>query len=144
MFRGRFNHIIDSKGRLNFSAKFREVLTNNYEEKLIVVKYYQCLRGYPLSEWIAFEKAKSQQYRNQAQEDTLRMVLGSLAECGFDKQGRILIPQNLREYAGLNREVVLIGMFRKIEIWDKTRLEEHEAGVQESQDLGEALTQLGL
>jgi MraZ protein len=144
MFRGRFYHAIDAKGRLNFSAKFREVLANNYEEKLIVVKYYQCLRAYPLSEWIAFEKAKSQQYRNKAQEDTLRMVLGSLAECSFDKQGRILIPQNLREYAGLTKEVVLIGMFKKIEIWDRKRLEEHETTIHESQDLGEALTQLGL
>ncbi len=144
MFRGRFNHNIDAKGRLNFPAKFREVLSSNYEEKLIVVKYNRCLRAYPLSEWIAFEKSKSQQYRNQAQEDTLRMVLSSLAECTIDKQGRILIPQDLRDYAGLSKEVVLIGMFKKIEIWDKKRQEEHEAGVQESQDLGEALTQLGL
>lgn len=144
MFRGRFNHNIDAKGRLNFPAKFREVLTNNYEEKLIVVKYNQCLRSYPLSEWIAFEKSKSGQYRTQAQEDTLRMVLGSVAECSFDKQGRILIPQNLRDYAGLSKEAVLIGVFKKIEIWDKKRLDEHEAKVQESQDLGEALTQLGL
>ncbi len=144
MFRGRFNHNIDAKGRLNFPAKFREILANNYEEKLIIVKYLQCLRAYPLTEWIAFEKAKSQQYRNAAQEETLRMVLSSLAECGFDKQGRVLIPQNLREYAGLTKEAVLIGMFKKIEIWDKKRLEGHEAKVQESQDLGEALTQLGL
>ena len=64
MFRGRFNHTIDAKGRLNFPAKFREVLANNYEEKLIVVKYNRCLRAYPLSEWISFEKSKSQQYRN--------------------------------------------------------------------------------
>jgi MraZ protein len=144
MFRGRFNHNIDAKGRLNFPVKFREILANNYEEKLIIVKYLQCLRAYPLSEWIVFEKAKSQQYRNESQEETLRMVLSSLAECGFDKQGRVLIPQNLREYAGLTKEAVLIGMFKKLEIWDKKRLEEHEAKVQESQDLGEALTQLGL
>jgi len=144
MFWGRFNHTIDAKGRLNFPAKFREVLANNYEEKLIVVKYNRCLRAYPLSEWITFEKSKSQQYRNQAQEDTLRMVLSSLAECAIDKQGRILIPQDLRDYAGLSKDAVLIGMFKKIEIWDKKRQEEHEALVQESQDLGEALTQLGL
>jgi MraZ protein len=144
MFRGRFQHNIDAKGRLNFPAKLREVLSNNYEEKLIIVKYLECLRAYPLTEWIAFEKAKAPQYRSQALEQTLRMVLGSLAECGFDKQGRILIPQSLREYAGLTKEVVLIGMFKKMEIWDKQRLEEHEAKIQESQDLGEALAQLGL
>jgi MraZ protein len=144
VFRGRFHHNIDTKGRLNFPAKFRDVLSSSYEDKLIIVKYSQCLRAYPLSEWITFEKSKSQQYRNEAQEDTLRMVLSSLAECGFDKQGRILIPQNLRDYAVLSKEVVLIGMFKKIEIWDKGRLNDHEARVQESQDLGEALTQLGL
>ena len=74
----------------------------------------------------------------------MRMVLSSLAECAIDKQGRILIPQDLRDYAGLSKDAVLIGMFKKIEIWDKKRQEEHEALVQESQDLGEALTQLGL
>ncbi len=144
MFRGKFNHNIDDKGRLNFPARFREVLAENFEEKLILVKFNRCLRSYPLSEWIAFEESKSKQYRTPAQEAALRVVLASLAECGFDKQGRILIPQELRDYAGLTKEVVLIGVFNKIEIWDKGRWEEEVVKVQEAQDLGEALAQLGL
>ncbi len=144
VFRGKFTHNIDAKGRLSFPAKFREVLSGNFEEKLIVIKYNRCLRAYPLSEWIAFENARNKQYRTPAQEETLRMVLGSLGECGFDKQGRILIPQDLRDYAGLNKEVVLVGVFNKIEIWASQRWDEEVLRVQESQDLPEALAQLGL
>jgi MraZ protein len=145
VFRGKFNHNIDAKGRLSFPAKFREVLANNFEDRLILVKHSRCLRAYPLSVWTTFENSRFNQYRTPEQEAALRLVLGSLAECGFDKQGRILIPQDLRTYAGLDKEAVLVGIFNKIEVWDRQRWEEEVVvKVQESQDFGEALSQLGL
>jgi len=145
VFRGRFNHNIDAKGRLNFPAKFREVLANNFEEKLILVKHNRCLRAYPLSVWTTLEKTRFNQYRTPEQEAVLRWVLGSMAECGFDKQGRILIPQDLRSHAELNRESVVVGMLNKIEVWNRQRWEEEvEVRVLETVNVDEALQQLGL
>ncbi len=145
MFRGRFNHNIDAKGRLNFPAKFREVLANSFEEKLILVKHKRCLRAYPLSVWTTIEKTKLNQYRTPEQEAVLRWVLGSMAECGFDKQGRILIPQDLRSHADLIRESVVVGMLNRIEVWNRQRWEDEvEVRVQEQVNVDEALQQLGL
>jgi MraZ protein len=144
VFRGKFNHNVDAKGRLNFPAKFREVLANNYEERVVLAKHDRCLRGYPLSEWKAFEKAKDKVYRTKEQENILRFFLASCADCGFDKQGRILIPQELRDYAGVTKEVVLVGMLSRFEIWDRERWESEIVKTLEAEDIGDALAQLGL
>ncbi|NOY52476.1 MAG: division/cell wall cluster transcriptional repressor MraZ [Deltaproteobacteria bacterium] len=145
MFRGRFNHNIDAKGRLNFPAKFREVFADNFEEKLILVKHNRCLRAYPLSVWKTLEETKFNQFRTPDQEAVFRWVLGSMAECGFDKQGRILIPQDLRNHADLSRETVVVGMLNRIEVWNRQRWEEEVEGrVQETLNVEEALQQLGL
>jgi len=145
VFRGRFNHSIDTKGRLNLPAKFREVLAGKFEEKLILVKHNRCLRAYPLSVWKTLEKTKFTQFRTPEQEAVFRWVLGSMAECGFDKQGRILIPQDLRAHADLTRETVVVGILDKIEVWNRQRWEEEVEGrVQESFNVEEALQELGL
>ncbi len=144
MFRGKFNHNIDAKGRLSFPAKFREILANSYEEQVVLARHDRCLRGYPLSVWKAFETAKDKTYRSKAHEDLLRVIFASCADCNFDKQGRILIPQELRDHAGLTKEVVLVGMLSRFEIWDKGRWEEELAKTLAAEDMGEALAQLGL
>jgi len=144
VFRGRFQHNVDAKGRVSFPARFREILANNYEDRLVLIKYLRCLRAYPLTEWISFEKSVSARPLSLAQETLLRSIMASVAECPLDKQGRILIPQELRDFAGLSKEVVLVGMLKRIEIWDRARFEEQDAQVLESEEAAEVATQLGL
>ncbi len=146
MFRGRFEHSIDEKGRTSIPMKFREVLTTNYDERLIVSNFDRCLWAYPVGEWQKIEEKVAALPQFNAQVKALQRVFISAAcECPLDRQGRILIPPTLREYAGLERDLILVGMVRRIEIWDKPRWDEV---FRESQDAvgkaGAALADLGL
>lgn len=125
MFRGRFIHTIDSKGRVSVPIKFREVLSDKYEESLIVTtEVDQCLIAFPTEEWNRLEeKIRSLPSMSKELKAWMRFFYSGAVECPIDRQGRILIPPSLREYGSLNKEVVLIGLFNKIEIWDKGRWE---------------------
>lgn len=125
MFRGRFIHTIDSKGRVSVPIKFREVLSEKYEESLIVTtEVDQCLIAFPTEEWNRLEeKIRSLPSMSKELKAWMRFFYSGAVECPIDRQGRILIPPSLREYGNLNKEVVLIGLFNKIEIWDKGRWE---------------------
>ncbi len=125
MFRGRFIHTIDSKGRVSVPIKFREVLSEKYEESLIVTtEVDQCLIAFPTEEWNRLEeKIRSLPSMSKELKAWMRFFYSGAVECPIDRQGRILIPPSLREYGSLNKEVVLIGLFNKIEIWDKGRWE---------------------
>lgn len=138
MFRGRFDYSIDDKGRVSLPAKFREVLSTNYDERLIVTTFDQCLWAYPLSEWQAIEEkiAALPQFKSQVKA-LQRVFVSGAAECPLDKQGRIILPPNLREYGGLKKDVVFVGMTKRIEIWSKERW---EAVFNESQSLIETAT----
>lgn len=122
MFRGRFEHTIDSKGRTSIPSKFREVLVANHDERLIITNFDGALWAYPVVEWTAIENkvATLPQFREGV--NALRRVFISAAtECPIDKQGRILIMPTLRDYAGLKRDIVFVGMTKRIEIWAKDR-----------------------
>lgn len=138
MFRGRFDYSIDDKGRVSLPAKFREVLSTNYDERLIVTTFDQCLWAYPLTEWQAIEEkiAALPQFKSQVKA-LQRVFVSGAAECPLDKQGRIILPPNLREYGGLKKDVVFVGMTKRIEIWSKERW---EAVFNESQSLIESAT----
>lgn len=147
MFLGQFQHTIDTKGRVSIPSKFREILSDRYEETLIVTTDLdQCLVGYPIEEWrLIEEKAKGLPMMQQEVKDWLRVFYSRAVECGLDRQGRILIPTPLREYARLQREIVLLGMFNKIELWDQRRWKEKEIQLSKnSEKISEALAGLGL
>ena len=122
-FSGKYYYSLDQKGRIIIPAPFREILAANYYSmKLIFANdaFDRCLRAYPVEEW----KKHLEEVRSwpETLEETLyykRRVVGSAVECEIDKQGRVLIPAALREDAGLNGEVVLIGLGHMIEIWDR-------------------------
>lgn len=122
MFRGRYEHTIDAKGRVSFPVRFRQLLQERYDGRLIIAKFDECLVAYPFPEWLIFEeKAKG---LSQVSEDVtafLRYFYSSAMECPLDKLGRILIPPPLREFAGLGRDVVFAGMINRVEIWSKER-----------------------
>ncbi len=124
MFEERSYHTLDKKGRLAIPARFREALTNAGSETVWVTTYGDCLRCYAEDDWVNLrdQAAGMDEFDADAQ-IFLRFFVSGASQCPI-KQTRITIPQNLRDDAGLNREVVLVGLLNKFEIWDKVRWEE--------------------
>jgi len=120
MFRGRSVHTLDAKGRIRIPTRFRDILKTRYEDRFVITNLDRCLVAYPLQEWeIIEEKLGSLSRVRQDVKAFQRFFISGATECNFDKQGRILIPQTLREHASLDREVVLAGMLRSFEVWSK-------------------------
>lgn len=119
MFLGEFEHTIDDKGRVAIPARFREDLG----EGLVLTRGFdQCLQAFPRPIWQTVSKRVSELSMGNADARTLRRLLFSgAAEVEIDRQGRILIPQNLREYAGLAEQVVITGMDTYFELWSTER-----------------------
>jgi len=130
-FRGKYEHTIDEKGRVSFPVRFREVLRRYDSEVLIAIPWDNHLRAYPLAEWEILEN-KLKAGEGPPSEDLDRLIRyfeSESCECFLDKQGRVLLPQVLRTELGLQRDVVLIGMIDRVEIWNKdTWVVEREVG----------------
>lgn len=119
MFMGEYNHTIDAKGRLIIPAKFRETLG---EEFILTKGLDGCLSIYPMDEWKSFEeKLKALPLTDKNARAFLRFFVAGATSCELDRQGRILVPSTLREFAGLEKEVVLTGSLTRIEIWSKEK-----------------------
>jgi len=128
VFRGRFEHTIDEKGRLSIPSKFRELLSAKGENELVLTDFDSCLTAYPKDEWrVLEEKMKQLSMIQKDVRNFLRLFYSSATEVPLDPQGRILIPPQMRERAQLDREVVLLGLLNKIEIWDKESWEDFMA-----------------
>lgn len=141
MFMGEYNHTIDAKGRLIVPSKFRETLGDTF----VVTKGLDgCLFVYDNEEWGIFEeKLKSLPITNKEARQFVRFFLAGAAEVEVDKQGRILVPNVLREFAELNKDVVLIGVASRIEIWSKERFEGMTA-YEDMDEIAEHMAELGL
>jgi MraZ protein len=131
MFDGRRSRILDTKGRLNIPAFYKNILSGKYrDERLIVTNIPYCLLAYPFEEWrikvekwqVIEEKLGPYLFPPPEIESLMRYLLGGAVECPLDGQGRILIPSELRIEAGLTRDVVLLGRSNHFEIWDRDRL----------------------
>lgn len=144
MFKGRYEHLIDGKGRLSIPSRFRDTLSERYDSRLVVTTYDNCLIAYPLAEWQKLEDkiATLPEFKKDTKA-FLRFFYSSAADCAIDRLGRILLPQNLRDYARLEKEVVLIGAFRYMEIWSKPLWEEAEKAASQD-DIVSTLERLGL
>ncbi len=144
MFRGRYEHLIDSKGRLSIPSRIRETLNERYDSRLVITTYDSCLIAYPFAEWQKLEEKVSA--LPEFSKDTkafLRFFYSSATDCAIDKLGRILVPQALREYARLDKDVILIGAFRHIEVWSKALWEKAEQTAS-NEDIVNTLERLGL
>jgi MraZ protein len=141
MFMGEYTHSIDSKGRLIMPSKFREALGDEF----VVTKGLDgCLFVYPNEEWQAFEeKLKTLPLTNKNARQFSRFFLAGAATCEVDKQGRILIPGVLREFAELEKDVVLVGVLSRIEIWSKSKWVESNV-YDDMDDIAEHMEELGL
>ncbi len=146
MFQGRYEYTIDNKGRVSLPAKFREVLNKRYDNHLIITNFDSCLVAYPLSEWLTLvEKMKSLSLVKKDVKSFQRFFISGASECVIDKQGRLLIPPALREYAGLEKDVVFVGMINRLEIWNKERWDQEVNKFQEKfNEFSDTLADLGL
>ena len=142
MLIGEYSHTIDAKGRMIVPAKVRTELG----ERFIVTKGFDgCLYGYSIEEWKAIEeKVKTLPLiTGKDARNFTRFFFSSAIECEFDAQGRILISGNLREYANLVKDVVVIGVSNRIEIWSKENWNSYNDN-QDSDDIAEKMSMLGI
>lgn len=122
MFMSEYNHTLDPKGRLAIPAKFRESLGDAF---VISKGMDGCLYVYANEDWDAFEqKLQTLPLINKEARAFARFFLAGAASVEVDKQGRILLPAPLREFAGLTKDVVLVGVGSRVEIWSAERYEE--------------------
>ena len=136
---GQYAHNIDAKGRLFIPAKLREELGTTFH---VTIGQDHCLSVYSEDSWKAFEeRLKTMSY---SQIKDLRTVFANAADCEPDAQGRILIPAKLRGYADLKKEVVVIGSFDRVEIWNAERWAEMENEAFSSGSLEQAMEEMGL
>jgi len=122
MFRGRYEHTIDQKGRTSLPARYREVLASIGEKRIILTSSLDpCLVAYTMPEWLAFEEkiARLSQF-DRAVQKLRRIYVSGAVECEVDDSGRVLVPSTLRDHAKLAKDVIWAGAGHYAELWDKT------------------------
>lgn len=150
MFRGQYDHTLDTKGRVSLPARFREVLSEESldpADRVILTRTFQkCLVVYPFQQWTEFEE----RIRNLPQFDPAvqrlkRVYIAGAVECSLDKHGRILVPSTMRQYADLLRDVVWVGQLETIELWSQTRWQSAmDEALEDPKGLSQAMADLGL
>lgn len=143
MFMGEYQHNMDSKGRVIIPAKFREALG----EKFVATRGLDnCLFVYPMHEWSNLEKKlTSLPLTSKNARTFVRFFFSGATESELDKQGRVSIPANLRDYAKLEKEVVIIGLANRIEIWARERWDNFLSDAEDSyEEIAAAMEELGI
>ena len=142
MFIGEYQHGLDPKNRIIVPAKLREGLGNTF---VITKGLDGCLYAYPLSEWrILEEKLKTLPLTNKDARAFVRFFFSGACEVELDKQGRGLIPQNLKEYAGIEKDIVSIGVLSRVEIWSKEKWNEYNESNIDFDSIAEKMNDLGI
>ena len=141
MFMGEYNHTIDAKGRMIVPSKFREQLGNEF----VVTKGLDgCLFVYPNEEWHNIEeKFRTVPLTTKDARKFSRFFFAGAATCELDKQGRILIPPVLREFADLQKDVVSVGVLNRIEIWSKEKWSEN-CNYDDMDSIAESMQNIGI
>lgn len=125
MLLGEYRHNVDVKGRVSVPSKFREDLGQSF---VVTKGLDNCLFMYSKTEWETFEnKLKQLPLTNQDARSFMRFFFAGATECEVDKQGRINIPQVLREYANITKDVVIVGVATRAEIWDSQNWKNYTA-----------------
>ena len=142
MFLGEFNHTVDEKGRMTIPARFRPDLAQG----VVVTRGLDgCLALYPNAEWEKLaQKVNALPLTDRRARDFRRFMFGSASEAVPDRQGRVLIPVYLREYAAVDGEVTVVGMNTYIEIWNPETWQTMRQGVEIDDDNVERWAELGI
>jgi MraZ protein len=126
VFRGRYEHTIDPKGRLSIPARYREELVARSITTLVLTEGDRCVWAFPLDAWEQLEERLRQQSQfSPERRNIARVMVSSAKECPVDRAGRTLVPPELRDFAGLKKEVVIAGVLESFEIWSRERWVEH-------------------
>ncbi len=140
MFMGEYNHTIDAKGRIIIPSKFREALGDNF---VVTLGLDGCLFVYPNEEWMNFVAQLKSLPGSKEARQMQRYFMAGAANCEVDKQGRILIPNKLREQAGLEKDIVFVGVLSKIEIWSKEKWDSNN-DYDDMDQIAEHMSEFGL
>ena len=143
MLIGEYEHSLDTKGRLIMPSKLRE----DMGDKFVITKGLDgCLFGFSQTEWANFEaKLKTLPLTQKNARNFVRFFLSGAVECEIDKQGRFLLPNNLRTYAKLEKEINIIGVGTRIEIWNRENWKNYNSDENISADeIAENMTMLGI
>lgn len=140
---GEYQHSLDEKGRLIIPAKFRDDLGSSF---VITRGLDKCLFVYPAGEWSSLEeKLKNLPLTKADARSFVRFLLAGATQSDLDTQGRVMLPQNLREHANIQRDVVVIGVGTRVEIWAKEEWETYESNASSSfEEIAEKIVDLGL
>lgn len=143
MFIGEYRYTIDDKARLATPVKFRPILSKG---AVVTRGIDSCLFLYSNKEWEVLAQKLAKLPLTQAKSRALnRLMLAGAMEVEIDKQGRIILPDFLRKYAGIGRKVVIAGLYDRIEIWDEKKWEEYKSKSEEdSPEIAETLSSLGV
>lgn len=138
MFRGISTISIDIKGRLSMPSKYRDAIMDSASGQIVITVDHtdRCLLIYAMDQWLKVEQTlMALPNMNRRVRNMQRLILGHAAELELDVQGRVLLPQPLREYAGLDKRAVLVGQASKFELWDADLWQQaRDAWLQEAQD----------
>jgi MraZ protein len=143
MFLGEFSHNLDDKGRLTIPAKFRDELAGG----LVITRGIdRCLAVFPARVWEDLAERIAQLPLTQRSARNFgRLMFSGAADFIPDRQGRVLIPQGLREYAGLDSDAVIIGLYDRLEIWNPENWMTVKAAVEDdTESIAEQLQELGI
>lgn len=142
MFIGEYQHSLDDKGRVIVPSKYREKLGLSF---VLTKGLDGCLFLYTRQEWDTFEqKLKELPLTNTNARKFVRFFLSGAVECSTDKQGRILIPNHLRVYSGIEKDIVFIGMGNRIEVWSSENWNTYNDEVFDANLLAEQMEELGI
>jgi MraZ protein len=143
MFIGEYQHTIDDKGRIAFPVKFRKALTKG---AVVTRGIDTCLSIYTLEEWQKLATQVAALPMSQANARAFsRLMLSGAMDMVPDAQGRITVPEYLRQYAAMDKEVVLVGLYNRLELWSKTNWERYKAETErQSEALAEKMGELGV
>jgi len=121
MFYGEYEHSLDKKGRLIVPSKFREAAKAHYVEKFFITRGLdKCLFIFTEDEWKSQElRFKNLSFTKKESRSFNRLFFSGTSEMELDKQGRVLLPKYLKDFAGIKRDVVIIGVSNRVEIWAK-------------------------
>lgn len=143
MFMGEHKHNMDKKGRVIIPASFR----GDLGQKFVMTRGLDnCLFVYPKDEWEILEKKlTSLPITSKSSRTFVRFFFSGATECNFDKQGRISIPVNLRNYADLEKEIIIIGLANRIELWSSSKWDGYITDAEDSyEDIAEQMEELGI
>ena len=146
MFRSKSSHSIDPKGRIIIPARFRKVLEADGEKEIVITPKDGCLYAYTFSAWKDLEQ-RILATKSAAMAVLKRTFIGKSCQLKCDKQDRILIPKELRDDAGIEKEVVLVGVLDRFEIWSKERWDQENLKAEEAlkkEEVREEIASLGL